>query len=268
MKAGTKTEIQKQLPKWKLNQIKRQEQTKRLRERFDEMPFASSEINIPNESCNDIIGMIHGTSPYSLEMIIDSNRLQRGDRTVRSVSTHPILDCDLNHSLDLSNIHGDMLNKCVIILNKSLLNIYDWGLTERSETAAGRNIEDNYHSSKNFKSTDHNFDKIKKRYLKNMSKSQINKDGRFNTWYDVSLDKKKYWDTSKTCEEELQLSNFNANIGELYFDQDLINICDYINIILIPEDIGPDLIKLLKENNIRYEFHDNENIEIKREYFQ
>ena len=57
-------------------------------------------------------------------------------------------------------------------------------------------------------------------------------------------------------------------MGELYFDQYLINICNYINIILIPEDVGADLIKLLKENNIRYEFHDNENIEIKREYFQ
>lgn len=57
-------------------------------------------------------------------------------------------------------------------------------------------------------------------------------------------------------------------MGELYFDQDLINICDFINIILIPEDIDPDLIELLQENNIRYEFHDDKKIEIKPEYFQ
>lgn len=59
-----------------------------------------------------------------------------------------------------------MFNKCVIILNKSLLNIYDWGLTEKSDTLTGRSIRHIYQISKNFKSTDPNFDKKKKIFKK------------------------------------------------------------------------------------------------------
>lgn len=172
--------------------------------------------------CNNIVSLIHGTTDMSLKNILETNQIEAKKSSMGlnvAVSTYPILDCDLDHTLNLSEFWGT----CKIFLNSSLLmDKIDWQLSIESDVSA------------DWRRMPYNHTNISE-YMPIISRN------RSSVWWS----------------DHRETDTIKLYGGELSFKSSLENIRNYILFVAI-NDKNPELIQYVMELGINVIiFHDN-----------